>query len=384
MESAKEKTDKYVAQSYLRSDVTFTRGEGSFLFDENGKKYIDFGTGIAVNGLGYGFKPWRDAVVAQVDKLAHASNLYYTEPMAFLAEKLCLRTGLKRVFFGNSGAEANECAIKTARKYASDKGKNTTIAALKNSFHGRTLTTLSATGQEAFHKYFTPFTEGFVFAEANNFEDFKEKAEKNEICAVMFELVQGEGGVIALDKEYVGKMCEYAKNNDILVIIDEVQTGNGRTGTLYAYEQYGIVPDIVTTAKGLGNGLPIGACMFGEKTENVLTPGTHGSTFGGNPVVCAGACAVIDAVDGKLLRGVKEKAEKIRNALEKCKKIKSVTGLGLMIGIETDDAGRVKNECLKRGLVVLTAHDRIRLLPPLNIDGKTLDQGLKILTEVLG
>lgn len=375
--------NKYLAKTYGRTPVTFTIGKGDILVDDNGKNYIDFGSGIAVNGLGYGNKKWVKATTKQIKTLAHASNLYYTKPMVMLAEKLCQKANMERVFFGNSGAEANECAIKAARKYASDKGKGTKIITLVNSFHGRTMATLTATGQDGLHKYFDPFLDGFDYAIAGDFDDLVSKCTE-DVCAVMFELVQGEGGVIALDKEYVKKVVDFAKEKDILVVIDEVQTGNGRTGTYFAYQQYDIEPDIVTTAKGLGNGLPIGACLFGKKTADVLTPGTHGSTFGGNPVACAGACAVLDQIDDKLLEDVKVKATILTDALKKCRKVKSVSGLGLMIGIEVDNAPSIKQECLEKGLVVLTAHDKIRLLPPLNITYGDLDAGIKILTEVLG
>lgn len=380
--NVKELEHEYLAATYGRQNVTFVRGEGSFLFDEQGKRYIDFGAGIAVNGLGHGNKKWLSAVTEQAAKLAHASNLYYTEPMAKLAEVLCERSGMKRVFFGNSGAEANECALKTARKYASDKGRGTDIITLKNSFHGRTMATLSATGQDGMHKDFAPFLPGFVYAEANGFEDFRRKCTP-DVAAVMLELVQGEGGVIALEKSYVQRVAEYAAANDVLLIIDEVQTGNGRTGTLYAYMQYGVQPDVFTTAKGLGNGLPIGVCLFGEKTQSVLTPGTHGSTFGGNPVACAGALAVLEQIDDELLEGVKRKDAKITSVLSSCRGVLSVSGLGLMIGVECKNARDVMNRALENGLVVLTAHEKLRLLPALNIEDDVLDAGLSVLSGIL-
>lgn len=376
---------KYVADTYARQNVVFVRGKGATLVDRWGNKYIDFGAGIAVNGLGIGFGKWRRAVRTQLKALPHASNLYYTQPYADLAKLLCRRTGMKKVFFSNSGAEANECAIKTARKYSFDKyGENRfKIVTLVNSFHGRTLTTLSATGQESFHQYFMPFTDGFVHVPADDFAAL-ESAVDDGVCAVMLELVQGEGGVYVLDKEYVKKAEELCRKKDVLLIVDEVQTGNGRTGSLYAYMQYGISPDIVTTAKGLGNGLPIGATMFSAKCEKTLTPGTHGSTFGGNPVACAGAIAVIKAINDKLLSGVAEKGERIRGVLSVCSKVKSVSGLGLMLGVEADDAAALKEQCLQKGLVVLTAKDKLRLLPPLNIGDDELEEGLRILKEVLG
>ena len=380
-----ETDKKYVANTYARADVVFIRGKGATLTDRWGNKYIDFGSGIAVNGLGVGYKKWKRAVKAQINALPHASNLYYTQPCAELAKLLCKRTGMKKAFFSNSGAEANECAIKTARKYSFDKyGENRfKIVTLENSFHGRTLTTLSATGQDAFHQYFMPFTDGFVHVPADDFEAM-ETAVSDEVCAVMIELVQGEGGVRALDKEYVKKIETLCKKKDVLLIVDEVQTGNGRTGSLYAFMQYGISPDIVTTAKGLGNGLPIGATMFSAKCEKTLTAGTHGSTFGGNPVACAGAIAVVKALNEKVLSGVETKSRRIRDVLAACPKAKSVSGLGLMIGIETENAAELKEECLNKGLVVLTAKDKLRLLPPLNIGDDELERGLEILREVLG
>ena len=379
-----ETSKKYLADTYGREDVIFYKGKGATLTDIYGEKYIDFGCGIAVNGLGTGFRKWKRAVKRQIGRIAHASNLFYTQPAAELAKLLCKRTGMKKAFFSNSGAEANECAIKTARKYSFDKyGENrAVIVTLENSFHGRTVTALSATGQEAFHQYFMPFTEGFRFVPANDAAAM-EAALTDDVCAVMLELVQGEGGVIALDKEYVQAVEKLCKKKDILLMIDEVQTGNGRTGTLYAFQQYGVSPDVITTAKGLGNGLPVGATLFSAKCEKTLTPGTHGSTFGGNPAACAGAVAVIKSINDKLLKGVEEKALRIRETLLACSKVKSVSGLGLMIGAEVENAAELKKQCLQKGLVVLTAKDRLRLLPPLNIGNDELERGLAILREVL-
>ncbi len=379
--------DKYfIANTYSRADVVFVSGKGSVLTDDCGKEYIDFGSGIAVNVLGHSYAPWVQAVKAQTDKIAHTSNLYFSEPCVRLAEKLNERTGMKKVFFSNSGAEANECAIKCARKYSFDKygvgrGK---IVTLKGSFHGRTLATLTATGQDVFHNYFFPFPAGFDYAEPNDFDDLKQKADK-ETCAVMIELVQGEGGVMALNHDFVRKTEEFCRENDILLIVDEVQTGNGRTGSLYAYMQYGIKPDIVTTAKGLAGGLPLGATMMWDKCENTLSAGTHGSTFGGNPVACAGACAVLDGLTDSLMESVKEKAAEINNALSKMKKVKSVSGMGLMIGIETQgiSAADAVKEFREKGLIVLTAKNKIRLLPALNISRENIETGLKIMSEVL-
>lgn len=382
--SIKEIDKQYTLNTYARKDVVFVKGKGSTLYDENNKKYIDFGSGIAVNGLGHGNKKWINAVKKQASLIAHTSNLYHNKPSASLAKMLIERTNFSKVFFCNSGAEANECAIKAARKYSSDKGLKGRyeIISLEKSFHGRTMATLSATGQDVLHKHFTPFLEGFVYAKANDFNDIINKI-SDKTCAIMLELVQGEGGVIPLDIDYVKNIEKLCKEKDILLIIDEVQTGNGRTGTLYAYMQYGILPDIITTAKGLGNGLPIGCAMFSDKTKNTLQNGDHGSTFGGNPVACAGAIATLEQIDENLLEKVKTNAEIIKNALSGLAKVKSITGLGLMIGIECDNASALLDECLEKGLVVLTAKDKLRLLPALNISSKELNQGLKILQEVL-
>jgi acetylornithine/N-succinyldiaminopimelate aminotransferase len=378
-------TQKYIADTYKRADVVFVRGEGATLFDENGKEYIDFGSGIAVNALGYGNKKWMSAVESQLHTLQHVCNLFYSRPCAELAEKLCSMTGFKKVFFCNSGAEAVESAIKTAKKYGFEKRgiKYPKIITLTNSFHGRTAAAISATGQPALHKeYFSPYLDGFRYTDPDDFAMFKKKICKNTI-AVMMELVQGESGVRALDKTFVKQVADYCAQKGFLLIIDEVQSGNGRTGTLYAYEQYGISPDIVTTAKGLGNGLPIGACLFNDKTADVLQKGDHGSTFGGNPVCAAGAISVLEQLDDKLLAGVNARAMQIREALFGLTKVKSVSGLGLMIGIEADGADALIEQCLKMGLLVLPAHGKIRLLPPLNISYDELFKGLNILKEVL-
>ncbi len=378
----------YVANTYARADVVFTRGEGARLYDEQGRCYIDLGAGIAVNIFGCADAGWVAAVTGQLTRLSHASNLYYTEPCALLAKKLCERTGLKRVFFGNSGAEANECAIKTARKWAFDKTgdeSRSNIITLKNSFHGRTITALSATGQDAFHTRFGPFTPGFAYASAQDASEVRMHAEKGSFCAVMLELCQGEGGVVPLTREYVDEILSIAREHDLLIIVDEVQTGNGRTGTLYAYEQYGFLPDIVTTAKGLGGGLPLGACMLGERVKDTLDPGSHGSTFGGNPVCCAGALNVLSRIDGELLASVREKSSMVREMLEGARGVRNVTGLGLMLGIECEkSAAQVVREALRRGVVALTAHDRVRLLPPLTISEEDLRKGVEILREVIG
>lgn len=385
--SITENDKKYVANTYARFPVELVSGKGAILKDSNGKEYIDLGSGIAVNIFGVADDEWQKAVTNQLSVLPHTSNLYFTEPCSELAELLCKRTGMKKVFFSNSGAEANECAIKTARKFAFDKygdESHSTIITLKNSFHGRTITTLKATGQDVFHTNFGPFPDGFVYAEANNFDDIKKYADDGNCIAVMMELVQGEGGVCKLDEDYVKAVAEYVREKDMLLIIDEVQTGNGRTGELYAYMHYGIEPDIVSTAKGLGGGLPIGATMLGERVENVLTSGSHGSTFGGNPVCCAGACNIIKRIDDKLLSEVKEKSAYIFSELESAKGVKSVSGLGLMIGVETEKpAKEIVNACIEKGVLVLTAKTKVRLLPSLNIDLETLKKGVQILKETI-
>lgn len=385
--NVKELDKKYIAGTYARADVVFVSGKGSVLVDDKGKEYIDLGSGIAVNGLGIADDGWVKAVTEQLTKLQHVSNLYYTEPQVTLAQMLCERTGLRKVFFGNSGAEANEAAIKCARKYASDKygdGKRSTVITLKNSFHGRTVTTLSATGQDVFHKDFSPFTEGFVFAEANNFESVKALSEKNDCCAVMMELVQGEGGVLTLTKEFVESVAKLCEEKDMLLVIDEVQTGNGRTGELYAFMHYGITPDIVTTAKGLGAGLPLGCAMMGEKVENTFTPSSHGSTFGGNPVCAAGAVYALSQIDDELLGAVRRKSEYIISELSSHKGVKSVSGMGLMLGIETErDAKEIVRDCLSKGVVCLTAKTKVRLLPALNIPDDKLKEAIEILKECL-
>ncbi len=385
--SITENDKKYVANTYARFPVELVSGKGAILKDSSGKEYIDLGSGIAVNIFGVADDEWQKAVTHQLSVLPHTSNLYYSEPCSDLAELLCERTGMKKVFFSNSGAEANECAIKVARKYAFDKygdESHSTIITLKNSFHGRTIATLKATGQDVFHTDFGPFPEGFVYAEANNFDDVKKFADTDKCIAVMMELVQGEGGVCKLDEAFVKSVAELVKEKDMLLIIDEVQTGNGRTGELYAYMHYGIQPDVVTTAKGLGGGLPIGATMLGEKAENVLTFGSHGSTFGGNPVSCAGACNIIKRIDDKLLSEVKEKSAYIFSELEGAKGVKSVSGLGLMIGVETDKpAKEIANACIEKGVLVLTAKTKVRLLPSLNIDWDDLKKGIQVLKEVI-
>lgn len=375
---------EYIMPTYGRFDLCITSGKGSTLFDENGKKYIDFGTGIAVNTFGACDEEWKNAVIEQLGKIQHTSNLYYSEPCAKLAEILCKRTGMKKVFFGNSGAEANECAIKGARKFGTDKNPDkNVIITLRDSFHGRTVTTLSATGQDVFHKNFTPFTEGFVHVKANDVDELKAAINEN-VCAIMIEIVQGEGGVNTLNREYLEEIEKITTENDILLVVDEVQTGNGRTGKLYGYMNFGLTPDIVSTAKGLAGGLPMGATMFGERVENILPAGTHGSTFGGNPVCANAAISVINRIDEKLLSEVSEKSEYIINRLEKMENVKSVSGLGFMLGVEIDgDSKAVVSKCIEKGLLVLTAKTKIRLLPALNISYDEINAGLDILESVL-
>lgn len=378
-------TDKlFIANTYNRFPVEIKKGKGSVLTDTKGKKYIDLGSGIGVTAFGINDKLWKKAIKKQIDLVQHTSNLYYTEPCAKLAKLLCEKTGMKKVFFSNSGAEANECAIKVARKYACDKkgADYNVIVTLKNSFHGRTLTTLSATGQEHYHELFNPLTPGFAYGEANNLEDVINVAKENKTAAIMIECVQGEGGVIPLEKDFVKGIYDYCKENDVLLIVDEVQTGNGRTGKLYAYMNYGINPDIVSTAKGLGGGLPIGACLMSEKVQSVLGFGDHGSTYGGNPVCCAGAYSIISRIDDKLLCSVKEKSDYIFNELKNAEGVESVSGMGLMIGIKTTKkAGDVVAECMKKGVLCLTAKDKVRLLPALNIDFDLLKKAIEIIKE---
>lgn len=381
--NTKELDGKYVAGTYARFPIVLTEGKGSLVRDEEGKEYIDMGSGIAVNAFGIADDIWAAAVSAQLGKLQHCSNLYFSEPCAKLAAALCEKTGMKKVFFGNSGAEANECAIKAARKYAADKygPERHKIVTLVNSFHGRTIATLTATGQDAMHKDFQPLLPGFLYTPANDCEALRKLvSEHDDIAAFMFELVQGEGGVMPLEPNFVDCMAELAKEKDILLVCDEVQTGNGRTGSLYAWMQYGFMPDIMTTAKGLGGGLPIGACLFGEKTENVLTPGTHGSTFGGSPAVCAGALTILDRIDETLLEDVKAKSAYLFGAFAGKPGIKAVTGLGLMIGLETEKpAAEIVAKCREQGVLVLTAHDRVRLLPALNIPIELMKKAAEVI-----
>lgn len=382
-----ENFNQHVMPTYGRYDVVLDNGKGRNCVDENGKQYIDFGSGIGTNSLGYCDTDWQDAVCNQVRSLQHTSNYYYTKVQADFASKLCEITGYSKMFFGNSGAEANECAIKLARKYSFDKyGKGrSTIITLKNSFHGRTLCTLSATGQDVFHNYFFPFVEGFVNAEANNIEDLKSKLD-DTVCAVMLEFIQGEGGVNLLSKDYVKQVFEICHEKDIMVIADEVQTGVGRTGRFLASQNFGVIPDVTTLAKGIAGGLPMGVCLATEKYADVLSKGMHGSTFGGNPVCCAGGLVVLNKVsDETFLFEVSKKGAYIREKLCLLDEVQGITGLGLMLGIslKTKKAGDVVKEALNKGLLLLTAKDKIRLLPPLNITYEELDKGLAILSDIL-
>ncbi len=373
---------EYVAGTYARFPLEIVSGKGSLVYDENGKEYIDLGTGIAVNTFGVSDDEWVAAVTEQLTKCQHTSNLFYSAPCALLAKTLCERTGMKRVFFSNSGAEANETAIKVARKYAAEKkgSEYHTIITLKNSFHGRTITTLAATGQDIFHKDFLPLTAGFVHAEPDDIASVEALVREYKVAAIMFELVQGEGGVHALSPEFVKGLVKIAEENDILLICDEVQTGNGRTGELYAFMNYGFTPDIASTAKGLGGGLPIGACMLGEKVKDTLTPGSHGSTFGGNPIAAAGANNILSRIDEKLLTGVREKSNYIFTELSGAVGVKSVSGLGLMIGIETEkDASEVIAKCRENGVLVIKAKHKVRLLPALNIPMQELQKAVAVI-----
>jgi len=384
-----DKFNEHVMHTYGRLPIVLEKGSGREAVDENGKEYIDFGSGIGTNSLGYCDDKWADAVCAQVRSIQHTSNYFYTKVQADFAARLCKAAGYTNVFFGNSGAEANECAIKIARKYSFDKyGKGRhTIVTLVNSFHGRTIATLSATGQEVFHNYFFPFVEGFVNVPANDIDALRKLiAEDKTICAVMFEFVQGEGGVIPLNKDFVTEIFKLCGENDILTVADEVQTGVGRTGTFLTSEQYGVKPDITTLAKGIAGGVPMGACLAGEKCAEVLSKGTHGSTFGGNPIACAGANAVLDRVTEKgFLDEVKAKGEYFRKKLMEIPEVEGVDGLGLMLGVRlrTKKAADVLSAAAEKGLLILTAKDKLRFLPPLTITYEEIDKGMEILKELL-
>ena len=384
--TTKEKDLQYIMHTYGRYDVALQRGKGVIAYDEDGKRYIDVSSGIGVNSLGYCDDGWVKAVSDQAATIQHMSNYFYSKQASDLAEKLCTLTGLSKACFGNSGAEANECAIKVARKYSFDKyGKGRSqIVTLKNSFHGRTVTTLSATGQDVFHNYFFPFTEGFAFAEANDFEALKNAVTDNT-CAVMFEVIQGEGGVNILDKDYVRELERFCRERDILLIVDEVQTGIGRTGKLFAYEHYGIKPDLVTVAKGIGGGLPIGLCLCADKLKDVMSPSTHGTTFGANPVVCAGANYVLDTITQPgFLDAVEEKGAYLEEKLLELPKVKGVRRMGLMVGIEIDgDAHEAAAKCIANGLLIITAKDLLRMLPPLIITKAEIDEAISMLRASL-
>lgn len=381
-----EMDKEYIVGTYNRFDLAIDHGKGARCVSVDGKEYIDFTSGIGVNCLGYCDEGWVDAVTNQIGKLQHCSNLFYSEPQVRTASMLVERTGMNKVFFSNSGAEANEAAIKTARKYGTqNKGENCNkIITLVNSFHGRTMATITATGQDKYHRYFTPFLDGFIYCPANDIETL-ESLISDQVCAVMLEMVQGEGGVLNLDGEFVQAVAKLCADNDVLFIADEVQTGIGRTGKLFAYEHFDVKPDIVSFAKGIGGGLPIGGAIFGKKTCNVLQPGDHGTTYGGNPVATAGAAYILERMDEEFLEAVRNKGDYLRNALLQCNKVKSVSGMGLMLGVEVEDkeASDVVNEALSRGLMALTAKDKIRLLPPLTITKEEIDEGVAILIEAI-
>ena len=379
--------DENVAHTYGRFPVAIKEGKGATCYDFDGKKYIDFSSGIGVNSLGFCDEGWVKAVTDQLNTLQHISNLYYTEPCAKAAKLLCEKTGIKKVFFSNSGAESNEGAIKCARKYSLTKyGENRNkVITLVNSFHGRTVTTLAATGQDVFHKYFFPFTEGFAFSPANDFEKLVEIAD-DSTCAIMMELIQGEGGVMPLETDFVKKVEAFCKERDILLIIDEVQTGIGRTGKLFAFQNYGISPDIVTTAKGIGGGLPLGCVMFGEKTECTFGPSDHATTFGGNPVATAGAVHILERLDDGFLSEVKAKGEYITEKLLKMPHVIGVDGMGMMLGIRLEEgivAADIVKKAIDNGALALTAKTKLRLLPPLTITYEEIDEGLSAIEKAL-
>ena len=379
-----EKDGLYVANTYKRFPVEIVSGKGSTLTDAQGKTYTDLGSGIGVTIFGAADEAWKSAVIDQLGKVQHTSNLYYTHPCVTLAEMLCQRTGMKKVFFSNSGAEANECAIKAARKYAAEKkGKDCyTIVTLENSFHGRTLTTLAATGQEHYHELFQPLTPGFVSTPANDLDALRQLFDTVKVAGLLMECVQGEGGVIPLTAEFVQGAAALCKERDVVLMFDEVQVGNGRSGALYAYMNFGVEPDVVSTAKGLAGGLPLGATLLGEKVQNVLGFGDHGSTFGGNPACCAGAVNVLSRIDEELLASVREKSKAVFASLEGAPGIESVTGMGLMIGVKTKKpAGDVVNACIQKGVLCLTAADKVRLLPALNIPMEQLMAAVEVIKE---
>lgn len=378
-----EKDKTYIANTYARFPVEIIAGRNALLTGRDGKKYIDLTSGIGVNAFGMCDPVWIQAVSEQLYKFQHTSNLYYTEPCTALAELLCSRTGMEKVFFSNSGAEANECAIKAARLYGAQSNRYK-IVTLKNSFHGRTITTLAATGQDVFHTDFTPLTDGFLYAPANDCAALKALVEAENPIAVFFETVQGEGGVLPLEKAYIEYITRICADRDMLVMVDEVQTGNGRTGALYSYMHYGMQPHIVSTAKGLGGGLPIGATLFSSKTAKLFRPGSHGSTFGGNPVACAGALSILKRLDDAFFEEINRKSNWITAQLNSCKNVTDISGRGLMLGISVSKpAGNVIEACLDRGVMLLKAKNKIRLLPPLNIEMPLLEKAISIVKEVI-
>ena len=375
----------YVAGTYKRFPVEIVSGKGSHAVDSQGKTYVDMGSGIGVTAFGYGDEAWKAAVCAQLDKVQHTSNLYYNAPCARLAKLLCEKTGMKKVFFSNSGAEANECAIKAARKYSAEKkGADCyTIVTLQNSFHGRTLTTLAATGQDHFHQLYQPLTPGFVHVPANDIQALKDCVAKVKVAGILMEVVQGEGGVLPLTAEYLAAANKLAHDQDIPLMMDEVQIGNGRSGKLYGYMNFDVQPDIVSTAKGLGGGLPIGACLLGEKVQNVLGFGDHGSTYGGNPVCCAGGVSIIGRLTDDFLAEVQKKSAYVFQTLTGAPGIESVTGLGLMIGVKpVAPAAEVVKACMERGVLCLTAKNKVRLLPALNIPMEDLKFAVETIRAV--
>lgn len=380
----KQLDSTYVANTYHRFPVTIASGKGSVIVSDEGKEYIDMGSGIAVNILGISDDEWIKAVTDQLAKIPHSSNYYYTEPCAKLAQLLCEKTGMKKVFFGNSGTEANEGAVKAARKYAAEKkgADYYTIITLSNSFHGRTLSMLAATGQDEFHRLYQPLTPGFVSVPANDLEGLKKTASEVKPAGIMIECVQGEGGVNTLDADFIKGIEKFCRDEDIVFIVDEVQTGNGRSGCFCAYQCFGVMPDIVTTAKGLGGGLPIGAVMIGEKLKDVLGPGDHGSTFGGNPAVCAGGISIVSRIDDALLSEVKKKSEYVFSELKDAEGVESVAGLGLMIGIKpAKPAADVINYCMEHGVLCLSAKDKVRLLPALTIPMPLLEKAVGVIKD---
>ena len=385
-EEIKNLDQEKIVGTYSRYDMVADHGKGAKCVSVDGKEYIDFTAGIGVNCLGFCDDGWVEAVTAQLKKLQHVSTLFYSEPQVKAADLLTKRTGLKKVFFGNSGAEANEAAIKTARKYGTtQRGVHVNkIISLANSFHGRTMATITATGQEKYHKFFTPFLEGFKYCEANNIEQLKSLVD-DDTCAIMMEMVQGEGGVLDLDPDFVKAAEQLCHEHDLVFIVDEVQTGIGRTGKLFAYEYFDVTPDIVTFAKGIGGGLPIGGVLFGEKCCDVLKPGDHGTTYGGNPVACAGAVEVLTRIDDAFLKEVQKKSAYLKDKLKTLPHVTSVSGLGLMLGVslEGKEAPDVVKKALEEGLMVLTAKDKVRLLPPLTITYDEIDQGVEILKKAL-